>query len=305
MFAPLQSPCRRCGCGALKHRRLGLAGALALLAGCTPAGNLDLVTTMPVSFVGNEPVVAGSLAGHKLRLIVDTGAQTSVITPEALQRFGIDREFGTLQITGVGGTSYSATSFIGQVPFAIAKLSDKYRRGDMPPDGLMGDEFLDQYDLALVFPHRQLALYRRAGDADVIPFAGPFARLPMTITPGGQHEFTMYIDGQPVTALLDTGAAFTTVRQEALDRIGVQPSRCGRGVTAIGVGDLPVHQQICRFAAVTIGGELLTDKALAVQERGMNSDFDVLLGEDYLRRHQVFISNQHHALYLSGPVPAG
>jgi predicted aspartyl protease len=270
-----------------------------VLASCTEPGQLTSVADMHVTFVGNQPVVTGTLAGNNMRLIVDTGAAGSIITPQALQRLGITRQFGDFRLGGIGGETYSTTSFIGHVPFAVVKLADQHPPGQMPPDGLIGDEFLDQYDIALDFPQNDLRLYQRTADADVIPFQGPFARLPMSITSGGQHEFTMYIDGRPVTALLDTGASHSSVRQEALDRIGVQPAQCGRSITAVGIGDLTAHQRLCRFVAVTIGGEIFTDRALAVQDRGLNVDFDVLLGEDYLRRHEVFISNQHHALYLS------
>ncbi len=285
-----------------------------LLAGCTPAGQLTDVGDLPVTFVRGEPLVDVSVGGQPVRLIVDTGAETSLLTPDALRRLQVTREFGSFRVNGVGGGVYAAASYPGRltmdraaeidVAFSVATLHHEGRPEDA--DGLLGDDVLNGYDVALDFPHHEIELFDPARDADVIPFTtGQFTRLPMTTLPSRRHEITVFLDGRALTALVDSGAAgISSVRQSALDRLGLRPLSCGAGITSYGIGGLPAHGQLCRFDSMTIGGEVLTHPALDVQD-GAPTDYDILLGEDYLHRHELFISNRYHVMYVSGPAPAG
>ncbi len=291
----------------MRHWRLGLAGALALLAGCTPAGQLTDVGDLPVAFVRGEPVVDVSIRGKPVRLILDTGAETSVLTPKAVARLQVHRDFGSFRVDGAGGGVYATASYPGNltmdravdvgVVFAVVALGHDGETAD----GVVGDDVLNGYDIALDFPHHRIALFDPAGDADVIPFAqGQFVRLPMTTLASRRHEISLSLDGSAVSALVDTGwAAPSSVQQAALDRLGLHPLSCGGVITMYGVGGLPAQGRLCRFETITIGGEVLPHPLLIVQT-GPATDYDMVLGEDYLRRHEVFISNRYHAMYLGG-----
>ncbi len=291
--------------------KFGIAAlGLCLLAGCTPAGQLTDVGDLPVTFVHGEPVVDVSVGGQPVRLIVDTGAETSLLTPDALRRLQVTHEFGSFRINGVGGGVYAAASYPGRlkmdcaaeidVAFSIATLH--HRGGPDDADGLLGDDVLNGYDIALDFPHDEIELFDTARDADMIPFAtGQFARLPMATLQSRRHEITVFLDGRALTALIDSGAAgISSVQQSAVDRLGLRPLSCGARVTSYGIGGLPAHGRLCRFDSMTIGGEVLAQPVLNVQDSGA-TNHDILLGEDYLHSHEVFISNRYHAIYLSGP----
>ena len=107
--------------------------------------------------------------------ILDTGAQRSVVTQEAVQRLGLSRdEWVGTTMSGIGGIDRRPNAeprslSLGGVPLVRRTLNHDTSMtvGILPApcrqsriDGLLGRDFLSLFDLDLDVPGRRLTLYQ-------------------------------------------------------------------------------------------------------------------------------------------------
>src|SRR5690349_744033 len=104
-----------------------------------------------VPFTGGTPaVVEARLYGVPLRLLLDTGADRTVIAPAALARVGIDGSSGTpVRITGVTGTALATLVAVPTLEVAGARVGPltviAYPVPGEAIDGLLGRDVLDAF----------------------------------------------------------------------------------------------------------------------------------------------------------------
>jgi len=110
----------------------------------TPSG-------LVVPFTGGGPVVVEArLNGALLRLLVDTGAERTVIAPAALARTGIDPASGTpVRISGVTGSAAATLVAVPLLEVAGARVGPLSVIVHALPgdslDGLLGRDVLDAF----------------------------------------------------------------------------------------------------------------------------------------------------------------
>ena len=129
-----------------------------------PAPALD--TNAPVSLrvtPGAPITVEARLNGIPLTLIVDTGADRTVISPAAVERAGFAGQAGqSIQVVGVTGTATAtlvtlplldvAGARIGPLPVIVYTLPATLPGGEgaaAPIDGLLGRDVLDAFTLSI------------------------------------------------------------------------------------------------------------------------------------------------------------
>jgi hypothetical protein len=104
-----------------------------------------------VPFTGGAPVVVEArLNGVLLSLLLDTGAERTVIAPAALARTGIDPAFGTpVRISGVTGSAAATLVAVPLLEVAGARVGPlSVIVHPMPSDsldGLLGRDVLDAF----------------------------------------------------------------------------------------------------------------------------------------------------------------
>ena len=110
----------------------------------TPSG-------LVVPFTGGAPVVVEArLNGVLLRLLLDTGAERTVIAPAALARTGIDPALGTpVRISGVTGSAAATLVAVPLLDVAGARVGPLSVIAHAMPsdslDGLLGRDVLDAF----------------------------------------------------------------------------------------------------------------------------------------------------------------
>jgi Aspartyl protease/Domain of unknown function (DUF4124) len=106
-------------------------------------------------FTSGAPVVAPALInGVALRLMVDTGADRTVLSPAAAARTGLTVDDSrALRVVGVVGSAIASEMVVGQMEVAGARVGPlRVIVLDMPGvslDGLMGRDVLDFFTLTV------------------------------------------------------------------------------------------------------------------------------------------------------------
>lgn len=98
------------------------------------------------------------------------------------------------------------------------------------------------------------------------------------------------LDGQPVVATIDTGAANTLVDRRAALRLGVTEAALAadQGVAGHGVATADATIRVHRFNRLQIGAETATDPVLGVVDLPTQAG-DLLIGMNYLRGRKLWL----------------
>jgi len=273
-------------------------------AGCTllPAADVPLHTAR------NFLLVPIRLDGHFAQALVDTGAETSTLTPLAARRLGLPfaSPHGTVML-GIGGAYHSQSVRVRELALGDVVRRDKlFGLTPMPAFpgertsvvGLLGVDVLAQYDVDLDPGAGRMTLYATRDCRTIEPWPGGVS-LPMVRTRSGLMFVDAMVNGMTVRALIDTGARTTLISNPLATRLGVTPSMLAGDPVRIGVGvgrgDLSVRQH--RFASLGLPGAMDRDVIANVGDLRLPG-IAMLLGADYLSRHRLWISYATNRLYL-------
>ena len=277
----------------------GCAPGAAGPGGCTLTQRADL----PLTLRRDVPLVHATIDGAAVTLILDTGAQTTLLTDAAVTRLHLARDDAAhgARILGVGPAAAvsdadAARLDLGRVvlrnrPVIVAgfALASDDRT---VPDGLLGDDILSQYDLDLDLPDGRATLYRaRDCPGAAPPVVGDWTAVVAERTPRGQLRVPMTIDGQTLGAIVDTGSETTTVAVAALPRLHMTEAMLAGDprLRVRGMSEDATLVHVHRFDELRIGPLSYRHPYIPVAPL---PDFlgDGLLGADVLRLHRVWLS---------------
>jgi len=301
-----------------------LAAVSSAALTCSPAAAADQKCTigqlmqLPVAIVDRQPTVPAMINGHKVALVVDSGAFFSMLSSSVSAEFQLPRSSAPpgFYLEGIGGRSEASIvtvkdfTLAGQPFHRVEFLVGTSEPGEA---GLLGQNFLGMADVEYDLPDGAVRLMQPRGcsHAGLAYWAktGNFSMLDIeSANSAGQHtQGTVEVDGVKLKAIFDTGAATTILTRHAASRLGFRPD--GAGVTEAGItrglGRGVVRTWIAPFGALTLGdNETIKKIRLRVGEIE-DADFDMLIGADFFLSHRVYVSNQQRKIYFSyvgGPV---
>ncbi|HQT87001.1 MAG TPA: retroviral-like aspartic protease family protein [Acidiphilium sp.] len=288
---------------------LGLA-----LAGCAAQSTCPPkpVALLTISFRHGEPVFPARINGQPATMLFDTGAIISSVSPAGVKQFHLPVVFDRrLTLNGVGGSAHNATAQVKTLAFggAIAgglRMPIVRAPVNSDPDqsavsGAIGNDILAHYDEDIDFPADQVFLLKTGYCSTLKPWSGPAATVHFELARGNSAiEFAMQINGHPVTALLDTGATNTVLSPGTFARIsrhGPRPHRLGTHFTT-GIGAHHAKVTAYRLQRLSIGGVRLKHPVVTVLNHAVLPFGLVILGENFIRRHELFIDHQTNTLYI-------
>jgi predicted aspartyl protease len=271
---------------------------------------------MPLESDDHLMVVPAEINGHPLRLLVDTGSERTTLTEAAAARLGlphssqyVTRTFGVagmsanwdLAVPGIDiGGRHFPLERIAVGSFALDRFSGP------PIDGLLGADILLAFDMDIDLPAHRLTLYRVRRCPDAQP---PWQQPAMEITGLGRSRDLMLVpvdlDGQPGTAILDTGAQLNAVRTSFARRTGLSPDDMQSDATIRLYGASPgmIRVPLHRFHELRVGPVVVHHPQIeVVPDDSLMAD--ALLGEDFLRGRREWLSFATGHLFVSGPNPA-
>jgi predicted aspartyl protease len=305
--------------------------ASALVAPLSAQAACQLRTAeVPVTMQGLRPLVAAKIDGKPVKLLLDSGAFGSSLTasfatqeklpPVAAKAIGslIPSSANTLTTGAKGhetmtGLVIAPTFEFGGSTFPNVKFLTT-RDLDSDAVGLVGQNLLHNSDNEYDFKTGVLRLVQPLDCAatNMAYWATPgmtYSVVPLEASTrfnGGSHTMAMItVNGQPMRAFFDTGAATSFITAHAAAKAGVRTN--DPGVVQLGQGhgiDGDLKTWVAPFASVKIGDEEIKNGKLAIGE-SVADDFDVLIGADFFMAHHVYVANSQGKLYFTyggGPV---
>jgi predicted aspartyl protease len=303
-------------------RRLRLAawfsGAVAI-AGAWPAELLaaggcgtSRVGEVTVATLRNVPLVTVSANGHPVVLLLDTGAEWTILTPAVAQRIGAEapRVAFDRQLRGIGATL--GTREVELRSFTAGGVAIPWRRVRVagvdipgvfsgPLDGVLGADTLSNFDVELDVPRHRMVLYTKQSCPTVAPsWAEPYIKIATGRSLSNHLFFPVQLDGHRFDAFIDTGAQLSVISTKAARSLGVTDAALARDRSTVTVGAAGerLTSRVHRFSRLELGGEVMRNPEIVVADFKL-ADADLVLGMDFLAVRRLWMSYGAHQIFLA------
>lgn len=293
---------------------LGCLAALLWLgpALAAPVCQLKPIAALPITMDRTVPTVEIGVNGHRVRMIVDTGSNVTMLTPEQAEAMHLLADpkhagGGALGSTGYTKTSNFVIDWMDLGSVRLERLSvpvAKLQRDGADPviGGILGGTILSHFDIDYDEPGSMLTLYQVSGCL----FPEPPWQHPYEAIKGSVYQARLRVpvevDGHVLMALVDTGAEILSLARGSLYQLGlgegILSNDLRRNVTGVGGGTvrLPYH----RFASVKIGEESFTGGMAIIQEYPILGA-NMLIGEDYMKERRLWLSYTSGMMFVQIP----
>jgi predicted aspartyl protease len=306
----------------------------SIAAGAESACKMLQIVELPVRVVKNKLIVDGAVNGQKIGIVLDTGTTTTLMLRQATERLGLERrEARGYRVFGMGGETTAESVLIDD--FRLGQASRKGWRmlvagehdfGDEAAV-LLGEDFFDHVDVEFDLAHNVVRLFQPKNcDGISLAYWATEERREVAIDAiydaRPQILLTVQINGQPVRAMLDSGAGGSILSTGDAARLGVTPET--PGVVAVqsgqGLGPKQFNVWIGPFDRLVIGNEIIDHPYIPFGDlykaetytstgsrlaKNVSQEQPMLLGADFLRAHRVLVSHSQRKIYftyLGGPM---
>ena len=279
-----------------------------LLAAAAPDCKLIRIEEWQVRVEGHLPTVDGEINGSRVAIALDTGAERSQMTRPAATRLALTRY-------DVPGPRAAEAVRIDEL-----KLGSGIRKNwsvlvapeyDFATDVslILGQDFFYATDLELDFANRAVRFFqpKDCEGVSLAYWARDGSASDIRLESGSRIMFGVSINGRPLRAALDTGAAVSSLAMTEASLFGLTPK--SPGVVAAGcslrIGRKPVDYWSGPVESFAIGNEVIRNPSMRFGETAIEaaSQFalvpQMVLGMDFLRAHRVLVSNSQRRLYFS------
>jgi len=264
-----------------------------------------------VATLRNAPIVTSFANGMAVTLLLDTGAQTTILTPPVAQRIGAQRpsvEFQR-QMHGIAGSLQ--TSEVELRSFTMGGVAIPWRRVRVAPvnvgsvfsaplDGVLGVDTLSSFDVDLDLPGHRLVLYEKQTCAGATPaWTEHYAKIAAGRSLGDHLFFPVHLEGRKLAAFIDTGAQFTVLSSKAASVLGVTEAALAhdRVIIVHGAAAEQLSAHVHRFSQLAVGTEIIRNLEIVVTDVRLN-DADLVLGIDFLRSRRMWMSYGSQQIFL-------
>jgi predicted aspartyl protease len=267
---------------------------------------------LALGFLRGLPLVTAQIDGAAATLILDTGAEETMLTAAAAARLGLrphyeyPRHLHSVSGAVVTGEARLKSLAVGNAAAAdfiilVGALALPHVAG-VQPAGLLGGDFLSRFDVALDLANGRLALYRPGCALLRPPWRGAYTSLPANRSIDNRLFFPVDLDGRKLFAFIDTGAQISAIDRAAVRDLGISRTAIARDPVAMMRGIAPprVRAYAHRFAWLRVGGDMWRDPTMIVADLNL-PDADIVLGLDFLRGRRVWFSYAARRLLIGPP----
>ena len=299
---------------------LALAGAAAEAGKCKVAR----IAEWSLRAGYYRPVFDGAINGQKIGILIDTGADMSLVRRSAATRLGLTRyQAPGRSVIGIGGESHAEYVHIDE--FRLGQGVRKNWEVLVAGEGsfsddvavLLGDDYFQQVDVEFDLAHNAVRLYETK-DCEGVSLAywatEPAGEVP--IEAGSRIRLTVAINGKPVRAQLDSGVGYSMLSKADAARLGVTPESPGvvAGGCVRGLGEKQADSWFGQFESFAIGNERIRNPRIRFADLWRHTTYtetgsrvpnrfaghpDLLLGADFLRAHRVLVARSQRKMYFT------
>jgi predicted aspartyl protease len=272
---------------------------------------IRVITSTPLEVRNRLLIVTAGIEGKPVTLLVDTGAERTLLSEQAARRLGLARDPTRItRSAGMGGTYQSHDAIVPalvlggkNIPIdriAVGQL--RFGRG-LTADGLLGADILlgNYIDDDIDVPDRTLTLYhaRRCPNDDP-PWHQPWARIDGVQTFKDRLLVPLTVDGVSGMGILDTGAQATTLGHRMAVRLGLTAADMADDpiVRHHGAGPGSQVSRLHQFHTLKIGPAVATDPSLSVLPVDIGGA-DALIGEDFIDGRRIWLSFSSHDVFIA------
>ena len=307
-----------------------MAGAFGILAlgvtgSASAACKLNVINQYHVTMDTNEPLADVTINGLHVRFKVDTSSASTLISRRGAEALGLKaRRMREAFVPGAGGGDVPGEAFIEELKLGDAVTHNSnmmvFGEGDAsaPYVGVLGQDMLGQGDLEFDLANGVMRVIQPKGcGGDQVVYWGKAYSVAPMVTSDDSGDVKVYVglNGKRALAQLDSGVVVSVVALSAAGRAGVIADRNFQGV--IDSSGAPISVGL--FPSVAVGDESVKNAKLRIvdefhgeERRGLGlatpdaADFpDMLLGDDFIRSHHIYVSREQGKLYFSyngGPI---
>lgn len=291
---------------------IGLA-LLLLFASRTPAQADHCLgadrAKLAVDYLDHIPLVTVRINRRPVDLILDTGAEETILTPATARRLGLHAYYGYPRhihslvggvVTGVATARRFAAGrlVLDRFRVLVGPLSLP-RMSGRRPGGLLGADFLLNFDVDLDLGQDRVTLFRPDCTTPSPSWRRPYTAISANLSLHNHLFFPVRLDGHRLYAFIDSGAQRSLIDSAAARSAGATNATVDRGQLARvrGAAAKIINAHAHRFARLTIGDQTVRSPFLVVLSLGL-SDADIVLGDDFLRLWRVWLSYPSKRIYL-------
>jgi len=296
-----------------------LATAMSLLPLCVQAQelakscSLKRVTALALNESANQFTTTVRINDHPVTMLIDTGAGHSAISPELVKQLHLPEDRRTkIAVHGIGGDMKVAHPVIAHsfragdghlvdYELGVANASAPSLKGKPgTPEGLLGLDLLAYYELEFDFSNRVLTLYTQDNcSGNFIPWTGPFEVIAGRRQLNGQLFIPVSVNKEAINALIDTGAARSTLGIDTAHDVGVpdEELRLGGSINAFGQPGVAVKAYEHHFDSVTVGHTTFRQAPLLIADERFGV-IQMLLGMDFFRGRKLWMSFKTEQIFL-------
>ncbi|HME23638.1 MAG TPA: retropepsin-like aspartic protease [Acetobacteraceae bacterium] len=271
------------------------------------------IAQVPLEVRGNLLFLQAKIGDEPVTMLVDTGAERTLLTEEAVDRLHLPRDLQHATRTfGIGsptstwdaklpngivlGTTHFPVDVVTVGRFAIHGVAGG------SADGLLGADILLAFDVDLDLPADRITFYRarrQCPDATP-PWKEPYIGVDGVSTRRDRLQVPFELDGVAGLGVLDTGAQFSSISKGMAERVGLAEEAMATDRTVMAHGaapdQVPVH--IHRFREFRVGPEVMHAPMLPVvpMTSGMG---DGLVGADFLRGRRTWLSFSAQRVFVT------
>jgi tetratricopeptide (TPR) repeat protein/predicted aspartyl protease len=289
-----------------------LAPASGAVAACTIK-----YEPLAITLEGYKPLIDAAVNGHKVRFVLQSGAQFSTITPGTAAALGlqlrplphglrveeagreVDASVVSVENLEVAGETFHRTEF----------LTGGNESGEGSA-GLIGQNFLHMADVEYDFANGIVRMVRPEGcTGDLAYWSSKSGYSAIDLVPFGNNPWatTAYVEvnGQRLKAEFTTGAGASFITLAAARRLGFDPKASGVQEAGYGLGWPKLFRNwFMPVDSFKIGAEEVKHTRLRVGDTSI-PDIDMLIGPDFFLSHHIYVANARKRIiftYNGGPV---
>jgi predicted aspartyl protease len=276
------------------------------------------------------PIVDGTVNGHPVKVLLDTGSDFSMITYHEAKKLGLRLSESTgIRAYGIGGSTQIYTADVGKLTvgdliksnFAVTVSGVEDRPSSVAL--VLGYDVLSNADLEFDFGHNTVRMFKPKGctPPQLVYWGAAYSQA--TLLPRRRDNPSLQtrveLNGKPVLAALDSGAETTLVDAGVAAAAGVIRADAPKPGTVIGSGPLAEESWVGRFDSFTFGDEKIAHVGVLISHVMQDQTFTeigsnmirhiegpaMFIGDDFLRAHRVFVDSEDNLIlfsYQGGPV---